>query len=184
VYTPRRWDPDRLELDLDIVLHGEGPLSLWAAHAAPGDPVALAGPGGVYSPDPEVRWYLLAGDESAVPAIGTFLEVLGPDTHVEVIVEVQDTDDEQVLPPHPNARVRWVHRGPLLAGAALANSIHEVAFPDDRRWQAWVACESAAVRVIRRQLLADTGADARWVHTRGYWKYGSPNHPDHDMGVD
>ncbi len=105
VYTPRRWNPDQLELDLDIVLHGVGPLSSWAERAAPGDRVAVAGPGGVYQPDASADAYLVAGDETAVPAIGTLLETLDPRTDVQIFIEVADAEDEQPLPAHPRTRV-------------------------------------------------------------------------------
>ena len=35
-FTPRRFDSSALELDLDIVLHGRGAASSWAATAEPG----------------------------------------------------------------------------------------------------------------------------------------------------
>src|SRR3989304_3618452 len=44
-YTSRRWRPDALELDVDFVLHGEGPGASWAQRARPGGG-ALAGGGG------------------------------------------------------------------------------------------------------------------------------------------
>ena len=56
--------------------------------------------------------------------------------------------------------------------------------PEDREWRAWVACEATAVHVIRRQLLARASVNPNWLHTRGYWKHGAANHPDHDMGTD
>jgi NADPH-dependent ferric siderophore reductase len=184
VYTPRHWSPERLELDLDIVLHGVGPLSTWAAQAAVGDRVAVAGPGGVYTPDPAAQVYVLAGDEAAIPAIATLLETLDPRTEVHVTIEVEDANDEQSLPEHPKARVRWLHRGAALDGAALANALLDAPLPEDREWRAWVACEATAVRVIRRQLLARASVNPNWLHTRGYWKHGAANHPDHDMGTD
>src|SRR5216110_106382 len=35
-YTPRRFDRDTRELDVDIMLHGDGPASNWASQAAIG----------------------------------------------------------------------------------------------------------------------------------------------------
>jgi NADPH-dependent ferric siderophore reductase len=184
VYTPRYWDAERLELDLDILLHGSGPLSSWAAQARVGDPLIVAGPGGVYVPDPAGDWFLLAGDETAIPAIGTLLEALPPYVEIQALIEVQDESDELSLPAHPRAHVRWLHRGELFAGAALANALHQVSAPDNRSARIWVACESNAVRVIRRDLLARRIVEPEAMHTRGYWKYGTSNHPDHDMGQD
>src|SRR5690606_21164117 len=76
-YTVRAWDPDALELTLDFVHHGdEGLAGPWAANARPGDELFMLGPGGGYAPDPGADWHLLAGDESALPAIAASLEAL------------------------------------------------------------------------------------------------------------
>src|SRR5206468_1204015 len=40
--TPRRFREDRLELDVEIVLHGTGVASRWAERAQPGDAVAVS----------------------------------------------------------------------------------------------------------------------------------------------
>ena len=52
-FTPRRLDPEALELDLWIVIHGEGAASLWAEAAVPGQPAAISGPGRGYAVDEE-----------------------------------------------------------------------------------------------------------------------------------
>ncbi len=145
--------------------------------------MVVAGPGGVYSPATDSEWYLLAGDETAVPAVATLLEVLPPYVEVQVVLEVRDAADEQSLPAHPRAHARWLHRGELYAGAALANTLPQVSAPCDAA-HAWVACESNAVRIIRRDLLARRVVEPAALHTRGYWKSGCPNHIDHDMGQD
>jgi hypothetical protein len=74
-YTVRAWDPVAGELVLDVVVHGdEGLAGPWAVAARPGDRVQLLGPGGAYAPSTDVDWHLLAGDETALPAIAASLE--------------------------------------------------------------------------------------------------------------
>jgi NADPH-dependent ferric siderophore reductase len=52
-YTPRRFDPAIPELDIEFVLHGDGPASNWAAQATVGQALILAGPGPSYQIDPD-----------------------------------------------------------------------------------------------------------------------------------
>ena len=76
-YTPRRWDPDTLELDVDFVIHGEGPASAWASAVKAGDTAVVGGQAsGAYLPESDVDWYVILGDEAALPAIGTLLDAL------------------------------------------------------------------------------------------------------------
>ena len=105
--TPRRWDGERNELTVEIVLHGDGPLSTWAATVEPGAVAALSGTGRGYTIDPTVDDYLLAGDESALPAISVLLEALPPSARVAVLAEVTHPDARFDLPAHPGATVTW-----------------------------------------------------------------------------
>jgi NADPH-dependent ferric siderophore reductase len=75
-YTVRGFDPTAGELMIDFVVHGAGPASSWAASAKPGDRLAKGGPRGsrVLAGTPD--WCVLAGDETALPAIGRWLEQL------------------------------------------------------------------------------------------------------------
>src|SRR5262245_16714620 len=66
-YTPRRFDPKAAELDVDFVLHGEGPASTWASQAAIGQSLMIGGPGRNYVVDPAAEWFVLVGDDSAIP---------------------------------------------------------------------------------------------------------------------
>jgi NADPH-dependent ferric siderophore reductase len=86
--TPRNHDAPAGELDVDIVLHGGGAAEAWALAARPGDPVAISGPGRGYDLDPEAPALLLAGDETALPAIAQLLEHVPPGLPVQVHVEV------------------------------------------------------------------------------------------------
>src|ERR1044072_1479426 len=76
-------------LAIDFVTHGDvgvgGPR---ASAARPGDRIEARGPGGAYRPDPDADWHLLAGDESAVPAITAALAVVPEDAVTRVVVLV------------------------------------------------------------------------------------------------
>jgi hypothetical protein len=37
---------------------------------------------------------------------------------------------------------------------------------------------------VRRHLLDERGMDRQQLYTRGYWKLGAADHPDHDTGED
>ncbi len=85
-YTPRRWDPKRCELVIDVALHGEGPGAAWANGVKAGDVAVISGrAGGTYFPDMDADWYLIGGDETALPAIGTLLEALPSTMHACVL---------------------------------------------------------------------------------------------------
>jgi len=68
-YTPRRYDEASGELDIDFVLHGDGPAATWAAQAQPGQFLHIAGPRGSMIVPDIFDSYLLIGDETALPAI-------------------------------------------------------------------------------------------------------------------
>ena len=72
-FTPRRLDREALELDLDVVLHGQGAAAEWAEAVEPGDAAAISGPGRGYVVDRDAPAFLLAGDETAIPAISQLL---------------------------------------------------------------------------------------------------------------
>jgi NADPH-dependent ferric siderophore reductase len=184
-YTPRRFDREARELDVDFVLHGEGPASSWASQARAGQTLTIAGPGRYYVIDPESRLFVLAGDDSAIPAIATILEHLAPTARAQVFVEVVDGAEEHRFWTHPNAEVTWLHRGedPARAGVLLESALREYQFPPETS-RVYVACEAGAMRRIRRHLLSERGLDRDRVVTRGYWKLGATDHPDGDYGQD
>jgi NADPH-dependent ferric siderophore reductase len=167
--TPLRFDPEALELDVEVVRHGDSPLSRWVGGAASGDPVALSGPGRGYEIDPDAPSFLLGGDESALPAIGMLIPLLPPDAQVEVVVEVADPSARLDLPGHPQLVVRWVdldagaRPGDALVAAVTGTEIDALA-------RVWVAGEAAAVQRIRRHLFEEVCLGRARCTVRGYWK--------------
>jgi NADPH-dependent ferric siderophore reductase len=191
-YTPRHFDATRRELTVDFVLHGEGPASTWAAQAQVGQAMLIAGPGRSYTLDAEAQWLLIAGDESAIPAIATLLEVVPDSLRTQVLIEVNDAADEfAIAAARSNVNIRWLHRAQPITGhdattpAGVELTAAVTAFePPAGTGRVYVACEAGAMRKIRRQLLVDRALPREWVTTRGYWKQGATDHPDRDYGED
>ena len=182
-YTPRRFDEASGTLEIQFVLHGAGPASEWADRASVGDQLAVAGPGGRFSMDPAAERWWIAGDESAIPAVGTLLEALPDSAAAEVHLEVAGPDDEIELASQAKTTITWHHRRtPDAWGTELDEAARGAAIADGTR--VWVACEAAAMRGIRRYLLGERRLPASFLVTRGYWRLGAANHPDHDYGDD
>jgi NADPH-dependent ferric siderophore reductase len=169
-YSVRGWDAAKLELTIDFVYHGdEGIAGPWAARAQPGDPVRFSGPGGGYAPDPDADWHLLAGDESALPAIAAALEQMPEGARVHAFIEVSDSTEEQKLETGANATITWLHRGEAPAGKTLVEAVSGFEFPEGAV-HAFVHGEASTVRAVRRHLLVERGVPREALSASGYWK--------------
>jgi NADPH-dependent ferric siderophore reductase len=170
-FTPFRADPEALEMDLEIVVHGTGVASQWAEAAEPGAEGAISGPGRGYAVDVDAPAYLLGGDETAIPAISQLLEAIPTGTPVQVYIEVGHPDGRLALPEHPKATVEWCD---LASGAppgdALFAAVQGAGIGPDTK--VWVAGEAAGVQRIRRHLFEERGLTRTQAAVRGYWKHG------------
>jgi len=155
----------------DVVVHGGGLASHWAASAVPGSPVAVSGPGRGTMPDPDAPAYVLIGDETAIPAIEQLLVALPAGRPVLVHLEAADPSARLALPERDGVTVGWhdLPDGgrpgesfvPATVGAGLDDGAH-----------VWAAGEAAAVQRLRRHIFEDLGLARSQVTIRGYWKHG------------
>lgn len=172
-YTVRAWDGATGELTVDFVHHGdEGLAGPWAAAARPGDGLYFLGPGGGYAPDPAADWHLLAGDESALPAVAAAVEQLPPGAVARVFVEVAGPAEEQKLPAHGDVEVVWLHRGGRPVGEALVAAVTALDFPPGDV-QVFVHGEAGFVKELRRFLRLDRGIARERLSVSGYWRRGA-----------
>jgi NADPH-dependent ferric siderophore reductase len=178
-FTPWRVDADDRELDLGIVVHGTGAASGWAETARPGDTGAISGPGRGYSIDDDAPAFLLAGDETAIPAITQLLERLPADTPVRVHVEAGHPDARLALPDHQHAAIEW-HDLPsgVAPGEMLVAAVSDAEIAPGTK--IWAAGEAAAVWRVRRHLFEDLGLPRAQAAVRGYWKRGRAADTDDD----
>ena len=171
-YTVRRWDAETRELSLDFVLHGdEGLAGPWAANAKPGDVIHFSGPGGGYAPDPDADWHLLAGDESALPAIATALEALPAGANAHVFIEVENVDEEQKVERPDGVEVSWIHRGDRPVGEKLVQAVSGFEFPAGVP-HVFVHGEAGFVKQLRRLLRVERALPLDRLSISGYWRLG------------
>ncbi|WP_344677546.1 siderophore-interacting protein [Saccharopolyspora taberi] len=215
-YTVREHRPETAELDIDFVLHGTedghgGPVSSWAATTGPGDTIALLGPdrpgtgrmwGVEWCPPATSRRLLLAGDETAVPAVAAIVESLPPDARGIVCVEVPASGDEQTWDVPDGVEVRWLVRsGAVPHGQLLEESVaralaelceptgpagaelEDIDVDNASLWEipeddptgdlyGWLAGEAAVIKRLRRLMVNDYGVPRGSVAFMGYWREG------------
>src|ERR1700756_1652941 len=181
--TVRDVDVAAGELTVDIVVHGEhGIAGPWAEAAQPGEPIYLMGPGGAYTPDPAADWHLLAGDESALPAIATALEALPPNAVGKAFIEVAGPEDEIPLTAPESVEVSWVYRGgraDLVAEDRAGDFAPLIEAVTTAQWlpgQVHVFIHGEAQTVmhnLRPYIRKEHGVDAKWASSiSGYWRRG------------
>ena len=164
-YTPRRFDLDLGELDIDFVLHGDGPASTWAQQAQPGQHLYIGGPRGSLIVPDIFDSYLLIGDETALPAIGRRLEELPAGRKVLAVIEIADAAEQQALHSAAEVEVIWVVRGKddLLA------TVQALTLPGGTLYS-FVATEAKLSRQVRRVLLDTHKVNEAFLKAVGYWR--------------
>lgn len=170
-YTPRRFDRESREVDLEFKLHGNPGAAEWARSAVVGQRAIIGGPRGSMILPLEMDWHLLIGDASALPAVARRLEELPQDANTQVVLLV-DPVDRRELRTRANADIHWVQSDdellqvlkdlPLQEGAGLA----------------WGGGE-AALMVKVRQALLDKGLPRQAAKISAYWKQGVADHHEH-----
>lgn len=171
-YTVRSWDAEARELAVDFVVHGdEGVAGPWAARAEAGEEVLFLGPGGAYAPSVEADWHLLAGDESALPAIAAALESMPAGVPVRAFIEVAGPEERQPLTAPASAEIVWLNREGRPVGEPLLDAVRSLDFPSGRV-QAFVHGEAGFVKELRRLLRVEREVPREDLSISGYWRRG------------
>jgi NADPH-dependent ferric siderophore reductase len=173
-YTVRWVDTAAGELAIDFVVHGdEGLAGPWAAAAEPGDNLIFTGPGGGYNPDPDADWYLLAGDEAALPAVAAVIESLPAHARGLAFLEVATDADVQEIAAPPGLELVWLQRGDIPAGESsqLVDAVRNADWPDGRV-NVFAHGERGYMKGLRDVLFRERGLDRSQVSLSGYWARG------------
>jgi len=171
-FTPRTFDTKQGRLMIDFALHEAGPATRWAASAQIGDTLEIGGPRGSAVVPDDFDWYLLIGDETALPAIGRRVEELRAGVPVATFV-VADAGEAQSFETKALWTPRWITRAPgtddaTLLRAALADHV----LPDGEGF-VWIAAEASVARTLRTYMVEERRHPKEWTKAAGYWKRGA-----------
>ncbi|MCD2179543.1 siderophore-interacting protein [Rhizobium sp. C1] len=168
-YTVRAVDLAASMIDIDIFLHGEaGPGAAWVRSLRVGDLVGVAGPngGGIG----QAERFLIAGDETALPAIARIMGLLPQHCVGDVWIETEESAERLPLEVPPGITLTWLAREND-AGAALECAINgALARRTAEKTFVWVACEASAASRIRKHVRVAALHDNLDHLIAGYWK--------------
>ena len=190
-YTVLEPRPDLQEIDIDFVRHGnEGQAARWLNEVTVGSEVAIVGPDARgENPRVGIEWnprkahtVLLAGDETAVPAIGAILANMNREARGIAFIEIPDLRDSRAIDAPAGVEVRWLARsvpGTALLGDAVRHWAKDLlaSAPESDQLSSgglygWLAGESSRVTAMRRCLVSEVGLNPQYVTFMGYWRAG------------
>src|SRR5690606_25022309 len=148
-----------------------------------GDKLGVMGPRGNKVFPENYAWYLLAGDESVLPALGRLAEELPSSAGAHIIVEVADASERRQLTERANIQVTWVLRDEAGEGG-LERALRAVALPEGDDWFVFAAGEAGALKPIRDYFRLELGLPRERVVVDGYWKRGLANLDHHSINLD
>lgn len=178
-YTPRAFDPAKGSLVIDFALHEAGPATAWAIDAKAGDELEIGGPrGSTIIPD-DFDWYLLVGDETALPAIGRRLETANPGVRVLTAVVVEDAREIQQFETASDWTAAWAlrDRDGSDDAASLRRAIESLTLPPGEGF-VWIGAEGRVARALRSYMGEHRGHPLGWMKASGYWVQGEAGASD------
>ncbi|WP_054308276.1 siderophore-interacting protein [Mesorhizobium sp. 1M-11] len=171
-YTPRRYDAEARTLDIDFALHDAGPATNWAIDARPGDRLEVGGPKGSTIVSPDIRHWLLIGDETALPAIARRIEEAREGTRMTSIVAVTGPQEHLVFDTRADLLTLWAHRSISDSSdpSTLLAILKTIGLLPGTF--VWIAAEALVTRAIRSFLVQERGHPLSWMKASGYWVMG------------
>jgi NADPH-dependent ferric siderophore reductase len=172
-FTPRRFDRDARELDLEFALHDAGPATRWARQASVGQFLGIGGPRGSLVIPTGFDWHLLIGDDTALPAIARRLGELPAGTRAAVVLEVADRAARLDFATAAELHALWCYRSDSpYRGDALLHAVRELYLPEGEGY-VWAAGEAATMRAVRYHLCTERGVDKSRIRAAAYWREGA-----------
>ena len=164
VYTFVTLDPAAGRFTFDLFEHAGGRATDWARSARGGEVVGIMGPGSGDFPQGDEM--LLAGDETALPAIRRILEQSPPDRSGEIFLEVGRAADIGEMRRPDAMTLTWVIRE---RGESLWDHLRDRPAPRSASRFVWIAAEQALARKAKARFRTELGIGAHEGYFAYYW---------------
>jgi NADPH-dependent ferric siderophore reductase len=176
-YTIRRADPTAGTVDLDLVVHGDGPGARWATDAPLGSSIAAVGPRGKVVPADDVDWHLFVCDESGWAATAVMVESLTAGDRAVIVADLAGEEEQQPLDAVADVYISWCNRdgGPIGRSEQVLAALDALTLPDGRG-HAYLSAELVVVRTVADWLAAH-GFPSDDIAPKAYWRAGRANAP-------
>jgi len=172
-FTPRHSGSEAKKLTVDVAVHPAGPAIRWAEQAQIGDVVEISRPRGSLMISDTFDWWLLIGDETALPSIGRRLEGLREGVRAITLVAVTGPAEEQALNTRADCQAIWVHRAPDHATSVqpVLEALKGIELPPGEGF-VWIAAEAKVARAARDHIVNVRRHPVQWLRASGYWIEG------------
>jgi NADPH-dependent ferric siderophore reductase len=170
-YTPRAFDAQAATLVVDFALHERGPATEWARAAQVGDWLEVGGPRGSTMVPDDFDWYLLIGDEAALPSIGRRVEGLRAGVPVRTLVVIEDEGEQQSFATAAGWTGTWLVRDGSADERLLISALGKLP-PGDG--YVWIGAEGAVARALYSYITDELRHEKAWIKSASYWDRESP----------
>ena len=137
----------------------------------------VAGPRGSTVIAPVFDWWLLIGDETALPAMGRWVEGMAQGPAVTTLGLVTGPAEEQHWQTLANHVAHWCHRADPVDPQPVASAVAGLDLPEGRGF-VWIAAEAGVARHIRDHFLTARNHPRHWLKAAGYWTAGKADTSD------
>lgn len=171
-YTPRHYNAQTQQLEIDFVVHDGGEATSWARNAQPGDYLGVGGPRGSFIIPVAFDWHILIGDETAIPAIGRRLAELPRGKKVIALIETRTAAARIHFETETDLDLRWVLAADSNGQSALQQAACQLTLPEGEGF-VWAAGEYTAIKNIREHFVGTLGLDKSRIRASSYWRRGA-----------
>jgi NADPH-dependent ferric siderophore reductase len=123
-------------------------------------------------------WYVFIGDETALPAIGRFVEQARAGVSVTTAVVVDSEAEIQQFETDAIWKPIWAIRDGTRDDAALLRADLTASLASPGAGFVWIAAEAHIARVLRSYVIEDRQHPREWTKAAGYWTRGKADSPE------